>query len=92
MSLIEQSDDYAGPYPEPFRIGFEQGKKSGEYFRVEMVMGQLRKPESYLRLNLKQNWEMGKKLSLSYAIRLPWSEDPGFADDLGFQFGGQIRF
>jgi len=92
MSLIEQSDDYAGPYPEPFHMSFEQGNKSGEYCRFEVVTGQLREPTRYLRLNLKQNWQMGKKLSLSYALRLPWSEDQGFANDLGFQFGGQIRF
>jgi hypothetical protein len=64
------------------RAKSRRGKLGGEAF-----IGDLRNPAGYFRLSLRQEWDLGGRMALRHALRLPWSRQRGWAGDLGYQLG-----
>lgn len=87
LSLTGRGDDYRGPYPEPLAMLLEHRVGRLRSLGAEAFTGDIRDPAGYLRLILRQEWEMGGGAVLRHSLRLPWSRDAGWAGDLGYQVG-----
>jgi hypothetical protein len=89
LSLTARERGYRGPYPEPLAVSLRKksGRGRGWDAGGEAFIGDLREPASYVRLVIRQEWELGGGMALRHALRLPWSRGTGWAGDMGYQLG-----
>ncbi len=85
LSLTGRGEGYRGPYPNPLALLLERREGRRHCLGAEAFTGDIRDPAGYLRLVLKQEWEMGSGATLRHSLRLPWSRGSGWAGDLGYQ-------
>ena len=94
-TLILQDADYAGPNPLPLTLGLDYGNALGmglEQYSLQFFFGDLVDPINNLRIDMGQSFYLAKNIFLKHSLRLPWSDDKGWASDMNYQIALQWKF
>src|SRR5690606_20719021 len=98
-SSLPRGNGDRGSRPAPLPLGLAHRRRAGAkavhpgpyYWRVEALLGDVREPGRYLRLVLRQGWDLSGGFRVVQALRLPW-ERGGLSPDMGYQLRLETLF